>query len=52
MYTKTTKEIAEYVGRTFKYGADAKKAITMLLVPVFIEPTDPADKATRTQIRV
>jgi hypothetical protein len=52
MYTKTTKEIAEHVGRTFKYGADAKKAITTLLVPVFVEPTDPADKATRTQIRV
>jgi hypothetical protein len=52
MYTKNTKEIAEHVGRTFKYGVDAKKAITTLLLPVFVEPTNPADKATRTQIRV
>ena len=27
MYTKTTKEVAEYVGRTYKYGADIKLAI-------------------------
>lgn len=25
-YTKTTKEIAEYVGRTYKYGSDARRS--------------------------
>ncbi len=52
MYTKTTKEVAEYVGRTYKYGADIKLAIETLVAPTFIEPTVPATDATKTQVRI
>lgn len=52
MYTKTTKEIAEYVGRTYKYGADIRMAIETLIVPTFSEPTDPPKEASRTQVRI
>jgi hypothetical protein len=30
-YTKTTKEIAEYVGRTYKYGGDARLATILTM---------------------
>jgi hypothetical protein len=39
-YNRTTKEIAEFVGRTYKYGSDARLAITNLAAPVFTEPAD------------
>ena len=51
-YTKTTKEIAEYVGRTYKYGGDLRLAVETLQVPVFDVPTDPPDTATRSEIRI
>jgi hypothetical protein len=34
MYTKTTREIAEYIGRTIKYAADVVKGIESLKEPV------------------
>lgn len=38
-YTKTTKEIAEYVGRTYKYGGDTRLAIENdLTLPTFTPP--------------
>jgi len=50
LYTKTTKEIAEYVGRTFThYGGDVRLAVENLEVPTFVEPTDPPVEATLTQ---
>jgi hypothetical protein len=52
VYIKTTKEITEYVGRTYKYGADMRTAIEGLTLPTFDEPTDPVDGATRTQVRI
>jgi hypothetical protein len=52
MYTKTTKEIAEYVGRTYKYGADIRMAIETLVIPTIAEPTDPPADASRTQVRI
>jgi hypothetical protein len=52
MYTKTTKEIAEYVRRTYKYGADIRLAIVTLIVPTLSEPTDPQTDASRTQVRI
>jgi hypothetical protein len=51
-YTKTTREICEYVGRNYKHGADAKIALETLAVPTFPEPTDPPNDATRTRIRI
>jgi hypothetical protein len=51
-FVKTTKEIAEYVGRTFKYGSDARLAVENLSMPVMTEPNDPADTASKTQVRI
>ena len=51
-FTKTTREICEYVGRTYKYGADTRTALESLAVPVFVEPLDPPADATRTQVRM
>jgi hypothetical protein len=45
-YTKTTREICEYIGRTYKYGADTKMALEQLALPTFTAPTDPAANAT------
>jgi hypothetical protein len=52
MYTKTTKEIAEYVGRTYKYGADTRLAIETLVVATFSKPMGPPTDASRTQVRI
>jgi hypothetical protein len=48
---ETTHEICEYVGRTYKFGADTKMALQTLKKPVFQDPPDPPPGATRTQIR-
>jgi hypothetical protein len=52
MYTRTTKEIGEYVGRTYKYGADIRQAIEGLILPTFAMPSDPPDKCSRTEERI
>jgi hypothetical protein len=52
MYTKTVKEIAEYVGRTYKYSGDIRLAVENLVLPDAIEPDDPPADATRTQVRI
>jgi hypothetical protein len=46
------KEIAEYVGRTYKYGSNLRLAMENLAVPRWTEPADPAANATRTQTRI
>jgi hypothetical protein len=48
-FTKTTKEIAEYVGRV--YSGDARTAVESLTIPVFQYPSDPATDATATDKR-
>jgi hypothetical protein len=48
-YTKTTKEIAEYVGRA--YSADARTTVETLALPTFAYPDDPAADATETTKR-
>ncbi len=45
-YTKTTKEVAEYVGRT--YSGDAKTTIETLVLPTCMYPKDPEDGANQT----
>ena len=52
MFTKTTREIGEYVGRTYKYGNDVRLAITNMAVPTIQPPADPPQNATRTEIRL
>jgi hypothetical protein len=52
MFVKTTKEIAEYFGRTFKKGSDARLAIENLSLPMFTLRTDPINAADRTLNRV
>ena len=47
MCTKTTREIAEYIGRTYKYGSDVRLAIENLEIPTIEEPEDPEAGATR-----
>jgi Zinc knuckle len=51
-YTKTTREICEYVGRTYKHGADTKIALEMLAMPTFCEPENPLADATQTRVRI
>jgi hypothetical protein len=51
-YSRTVKEIAEYVGRTYKYGADARMAVEQLARPTIEVPNDPPDDATKTQLRI
>jgi hypothetical protein len=51
-YSRTVKEIAEFVGRTYKYGADARMAVEQLARPTLEAPSDPPDDATKTQLRI
>jgi hypothetical protein len=48
-FTKTTKEIAEYVGRTYKHGGDVRLAVMNMEVPIIPMPNDPPEGATETQ---
>ena len=43
IFAKTTKEIAVYVGRTYKYGSDAGLAVEKLVLPTIMLPEDPAE---------
>lgn len=51
-FTKTTKEIQEYVGRTFRGGGDARLIFDNLTLPVIPEPDDPPEGATLTKRRI
>jgi hypothetical protein len=51
-YTKTTKEIAEYIGRNYKYGMDTRLAIENLQYVAAKMPEDPKDNATKTELRI
>jgi hypothetical protein len=48
-YTKTTKEVAEYIGRV--YSGDAWTTIELLTLPVFVYPSDPITGASETDKR-
>jgi hypothetical protein len=49
---KTTREIAEYVGRTYKYGGDARLAVNSLAMPLITTPADPPENASRSETRI
>jgi hypothetical protein len=51
-YTKTTREIAEFLGRTYKFGMDTRLSIENMKVFVIKQPEDPPEDATRTEIRI
>jgi hypothetical protein len=51
IFMKTTKEIAKCVGTNFKYGTDARVAIETLSLPILVDPADPMDNVTKTQLR-
>jgi pyridoxal/pyridoxine/pyridoxamine kinase len=51
-FTKTTREICDYVGWTYKYRADAKTAVETLTHPAFTKPTDLPVNASQTQVRI
>ena len=52
LYTKTTKEIAEYVGKNYKYGNDVRLAVESLTPPTLTEPSDPPQGASQTRERI
>jgi hypothetical protein len=43
IFTKTTKEIAEYVGTSYKYGSDTRLAVYSLKATVLEKPDPPED---------
>ena len=51
-YTKTTREICEYIGHTYTYGEDTKIALKTLMRPTLAMPQDPAENATQTAIKI
>jgi len=52
IFTKTTKEVAEYAGRTCKYSADIRKAIETLENTTIVPPAEPGNNATDTEKRI
>jgi Zinc knuckle len=51
-YTKTTREITEFIGRTYKFGMDTRLSIEHMQVFIIQLPEDPPENATRTEIRI
>ena len=52
MFAKTTKEIAGYVGRTYKYSGDIRLVVENLEMVAIDMPKDPPEGATRTENRI
>ena len=52
MYTKTTREIAEYIGRTIKYSAAVVKGIETLTKPTIPMPEALPDTATAYEKKI
>ena len=46
-FIQTTKEIKNYVGRTYKCGGDITAAITAFAVTTLVEPDEPDDPDNR-----
>jgi hypothetical protein len=51
-YTKTTEEIAEHVGRAYRFGADASCVISTLGPPVWVQPNNPPTCADQTDLAI
>ena len=50
-FVLTTKEIKNYVGRTYKHGGDIVDAIEAMAIPTKIEPADPLDPDDRIAVK-
>ena len=50
-FVLTTKEIKNYVGRTYKHGGDIVDAIEAMVIPTKIEPADPLDPNDRIAMK-
>lgn len=51
-FTKTTKELAEHVGREYRYGNNLRLAITDMKDITVVPPNDPDSSASKMDIRV
>jgi hypothetical protein len=51
-YTKTTREIAEFIGRTYKFGMDTRLSIKNMKIFVIEQPEDSPEDATQTEFRI
>ena len=51
-FVLTTREISEYVGREYSHGGDIRLTVLNQARPTLTEPSDPAENATRTQVRI
>jgi hypothetical protein len=51
-YTKTTREITELTGRTYKFGMNTRLFIQSMKFFVIEQPEDPPEDASRTEIRI
>jgi hypothetical protein len=51
-YSRTTKEIAEFVEQTYCYGMDIPMTIESLETITLNLPDDPPDSATKTELRL
>jgi hypothetical protein len=53
-YTKTTNDIGNYIGWTYKHGMDAKTDSEHINVwlPLIAHPADPPATATQAQVRI
>ena len=51
-FIKTTREIAEFVGRTYKHGGDIRLAVEKLSRPTLTPPEDHAEGAGKTEVRI
>jgi len=52
LFATTTKEIANYVGRTFSMGGYMKSAIENLTMPTFAPPAEPGENPSMTEKRI
>jgi hypothetical protein len=52
IFVRTTEEIITYVGRTYKYGDDVKRALTEMKIPTISYPEDPGSDASRTELKI
>jgi hypothetical protein len=51
-FTRTTKEIAKFIGLTYKFGIDTWLSIENMTPTYFTMPQDPPDNASKTELRI
>jgi hypothetical protein len=51
-HTRTTQEIVELIGRTYKFGMDTRLSLENLKLATIPQPEDPPDNATKTETQI